>query len=240
MRYAIFGDIHANLEAFQTVLEDARTQGATDFVCLGDMVGYNADPIACLELVRDLQCPVVKGNHDEQASENTELTYFNPLAARAIQWTRDQLSPAHKDWLRALKFSRLVRNFTIVHATLDSPSSWGYIISDLDASASFSYQHTQLCFYGHTHVPRAFVRDMRVNELPPDLLTIEPGKKYFINAGSVGQPRDEDWRASYVLYSPAQQPVEWRRLEYDISTAQAKIIAAGLPERLATRLSEGR
>ncbi|NBV33330.1 MAG: metallophosphoesterase [Proteobacteria bacterium] len=240
MRYAIFGDIHANLEAFQTVLEDARTQGATDFVCLGDMVGYNADPIACLELVRDLQCPVVKGNHDEQASENTELTYFNPLAARAIQWTRDQLSPAHKDWLRALKFSRLVRNFTIVHATLDSPSSWGYIISDLDASASFSYQHTQLCFYGHTHVPRAFVRDMRVNELPPDLLSIEPGKKYFINAGSVGQPRDEDWRASYVLYSPAQQTVEWRRLEYDISTAQAKIIAAGLPERLATRLSEGR
>ena len=240
MRYAIFGDIHANLEAFQTVLEDARTQGATDFVCLGDMVGYNADPIACLELVRDLQCPVVKGNHDEQASENTELTYFNPLAARAIQWTRDQLSPAHKDWLRALKFSRLVRNFTIVHATLDSPSSWGYIISDLDASASFSYQHTQLCFYGHTHVPRAFVRDIRVNELPPDLLTIEPGKKYFINAGSVGQPRDEDWRASYVLYSPAQQTVEWRRLEYNISTAQAKIIAAGLPERLATRLSEGR
>jgi len=240
MRYAIFGDIHANLEAFQTVLEDARTQGATDFVCLGDMVGYNADPIACLELVRDLQCPVVKGNHDEQASENTELTYFNPLAARAIQWTRDQLSPAHKDWLRALKFSRLVRNFTIVHATLDSPSSWGYIISDLDASASFSYQHTQLCFYGHTHVPRAFVRDIRVNELPPDLLNIEPGKKYFINAGSVGQPRDEDWRASYVLYSPAQQTVEWRRLEYDISTAQAKIIAAGLPERLATRLSEGR
>jgi predicted phosphodiesterase len=126
MRYAIFGDIHANLEAFQTVLEDARTQGATDFVCLGDMVGYNADPIACLELVRDLQCPVVKGNHDEQASENTELTYFNPLAARAIQWTRDQLSSSHKDWLRALKFSRLVRNFTIVHATLDSPSSWGY------------------------------------------------------------------------------------------------------------------
>ena len=240
MRYAIFGDIHANLEAFQTVLEDARTQGATDFVCLGDMVGYNADPIACLELVRDLQCPVVKGNHDEQASENSELTYFNPLAARAIQWTRDQLSSAHKDWLRALKFSRLVRNFTIVHATLDSPASWGYIISDLDASASFSYQHTQVCFYGHTHVPRAFVRDVRVNELPPDSLTIVPGKKYFINAGSVGQPRDEDWRASYVLYSPNEQKVEWRRLEYDISTAQAKIIAAGLPERLATRLSEGR
>lgn len=240
MRYAIFGDIHANLEALQTVLEDARANGATDFVCLGDIVGYNADPSACLEVVRALQCPVVKGNHDEQSSEPSDLAYFNPLAAQAIQWTRDMLTQEQKDWLRALKFSRLVRNFTIVHATLDSPASWGYIISDLDASASFSYQHTQLCFYGHTHVPRAFVRDLRVSEVPPTTLTIEPGKKYFVNVGSVGQPRDQDWRASYVLYSPAEQKVEWRRLEYDIATTQAKIIAAGLPERLASRLSEGR
>jgi diadenosine tetraphosphatase ApaH/serine/threonine PP2A family protein phosphatase len=134
----------------------------------------------------------------------------------------------------------LVRNFTIVHATLDSPVSWGYVVSDLDASASFSYQHTQLCFYGHTHVPRAFVRDLRVHEAPATQLTIEPGKKYFINPGSVGQPRDQDWRASYVLYSPNEQTIEWRRLEYDIATTQAKIIAAGLPERLAARLSEGR
>ncbi|MEI6870925.1 MAG: metallophosphoesterase family protein [Verrucomicrobiota bacterium] len=165
MLYAIFSDIHANLEAFQAVLEDARSQGATDYVCLGDIVGYNADPVACLEMVREMQCPVVKGNHDEQASETSDIAYFNALAAKAIQWTRDQLSPAHKDWLRSLKFSRVVRNFTIVHSTLDSPSSWGYIISELDASASFSYQHTQLCFYGHTHVPRAFVRDQRVVEL---------------------------------------------------------------------------
>ena len=240
MLYAIFSDIHANLEAFQTVLEDARSQGATDYVCLGDIVGYNADPVACLEMVREMQCPVVKGNHDEQASETSDIAYFNPLAAKAIQWTRDQLSPAHKDWLRSLKFHRVVRNFTIVHSTLDSPSSWGYIISELDASASFSYQHTQLCFYGHTHVPRAFVRDQRVVELASESMVIEPGKKYFVNVGSVGQPRDMDWRASYVLYSPTEQTLTWRRLEYDIATTQSKIIAAGLPERLATRLAEGR
>ena len=240
MLYAIFSDIHANLEAFQTVLDDARSQGATDYVCLGDIVGYNADPVACLEMVREMQCPVVKGNHDEQSSENSDIAYFNALAAKAIQWTRDQLSPSHKDWLRALKFSRVVRNFTIVHSTLDSPSSWGYIISELDASASFSYQHTQLCFYGHTHVPRAFVRDQRVIELPSESMLIEPGKKYFVNVGSVGQPRDMDWRASYVLYSPTQQSLTWRRLEYDIAKTQSKIIAAGLPERLATRLAEGR
>ncbi len=240
MRYAIFGDIHANLEAFQAVLLDARANDATEYVCLGDIVGYNADPCACLEMVRDLQCPVVKGNHDEQSAEWTDLAYFNALAARAIQWTRDQLTQSQKDWLRALKFSRLVRNFTIVHATLDSPTSWGYVISDLDASASFSYQCTQLCFYGHTHVPRAYVRDVRINEVPASSLIIEPGKKYFLNAGSVGQPRDHDWRASYVLYTPATHTVEWRRVEYDIQTTQNKILAAGLPERLASRLAEGR
>jgi diadenosine tetraphosphatase ApaH/serine/threonine PP2A family protein phosphatase len=187
-----------------------------------------------------MECPIVKGNHDEQACEVTDLSYFNPLAARAIQWTRDQLTDEHKEWLKALKFSRLVRNFTIVHSTLDSPASWGYVLSDLDASASFSYQHTQLCFYGHTHVPRAFIRDTRVHEVAPDLITLEAGKKYFFNAGSVGQPRDQDWRASYAIYTPAEQTIQWRRLSYDIETAQKKIIAAGLPERLALRLAEGR
>lgn len=240
MRYAIFGDVHANLEALQAVLEDARAHEVTHYVCLGDLVGYNADPVACLELVRSMECPIVKGNHDEQACEVTDLSYFNPLAARAIQWTRDQLTDEHKEWLKALKFSRLVRNFTIVHSTLDSPASWGYVLSDLDASASFSYQHTQLCFYGHTHVPRAFIRDTRVHEVAPDLITLEAGKKYFFNAGSVGQPRDQDWRASYAIYTPAEQTIQWRRLAYDIETTQKKIIAAGLPERLALRLAEGR
>lgn len=240
MRYAIFGDVHANFEALQAVLEDARANEVTHYVCLGDLVGYNADPVACLELVRAMECPIVKGNHDEQACEVTDLSYFNPLAARAIQWTRDQLNDEQKEWLKALKFSRLVRNFTIVHSTLDSPASWGYVLSDLDASASFSYQHTQLCFYGHTHVPRAFIRDTRVHEVAPDTITLEAGKKYFFNVGSVGQPRDQDWRASYALYTPGSQTVQWRRLPYDIETAQKKIIAAGLPERLALRLAEGR
>jgi predicted phosphodiesterase len=240
MRYAIFGDVHANFEALQAVLEDARANEVTHYVCLGDLVGYNADPVACLELVRAMECPIVKGNHDEQACEVTDLSYFNPLAARAIQWTRDQLNDEQKEWLKALKFSRLIRNFTVVHSTLDSPASWGYILSDLDASASFSYQHTQLCFYGHTHVPRAFIRDTRVHEVAPDTVTLEAGKKYFFNVGSVGQPRDQDWRASYALYTPASQTVQWRRLPYDIETAQKKIIAAGLPERLALRLAEGR
>ena len=239
MRYAIFGDIHANLEAFQAVLADASACGVTHYVCLGDIVGYNANPVECLQIVQSMECPVVKGNHDEQAYEDSNLAYFNPLAAHAIQWTRDQLNPEQKDWLRNLKMFRLVRNFTIVHATLDSPGSWGYILTDLDASASFGYQHTQLCFFGHTHVPRAFVKDTRVVEYEPSIIRMEPGKKYFANPGSVGQPRDGDWRASYLLYTPASQTLEWRRLEYDIVTAQNKIRMAGLPERLALRLAEG-
>lgn len=240
MLYAIFGDVHANLEAFDAVMEDSRSAGATHYVCLGDLVGYNADPGACLDKVREMGCPVVKGNHDEQACEDSDLSFFNPLAAKAIQWTRDRLTEDQKEWLRALRFSRLVRNFTVVHATLDSPTGWGYVLSDLDASASFSYQHTQLCFYGHTHVPRAFVRETRVTEVPATEVVIEPGKKYFLNAGSVGQPRDQDWRASYILYSPGENRVRWRRLPYDIQRAQKKIIEAGLPERLALRLAEGR
>ena len=240
MRFAIFGDIHANLEALTAVLADAEKHEVTDYVCLGDVVGYNANPRECLEIVRNLDCPVVKGNHDEQASMEDELVGFNPLAEEAINWTRDQLNAEDKQWLRDLKMVRQVRDFTIVHATLDTPHKWGYVFNQLDAAASFNYQHTQLCFYGHTHAPRAYIRDGSVKSQLLDKLTLEPGKKYFINSGSVGQPRDGDWHASYVLYYPDRQLLELRRLEYDIFKAQDKIIEAGLPQRLADRLALGK
>jgi len=240
MRFAIFGDIHANLEALSAVLADAEKHEVTHYVCLGDVVGYNANPRECLEIVRNLDCPVVKGNHDEQASMEDELVGFNPLAEEAINWTRDQLNAEDKQWLRDLKMVRQVRDFTIVHATLDTPHKWGYVFNQLDAAASFNYQHTQLCFYGHTHAPRAYIRDGSVKSQLLDKLTLEPGKKYFINSGSVGQPRDGDWHASYVLYYPDKQLIELRRLEYDIFKAQDKIIEAGLPQRLAERLAQGK
>lgn len=240
MRFAIFGDIHANLEALKAVLADAEAHEVTHYVCLGDVVGYNANPHECLEIVRNLECPVVKGNHDEQASISQELEGFNPLAEEAINWTRKQLTEDDKQWLRDLKMVRQVRDFTIVHATLDTPHKWGYVFNQLDAAASFNYQHTQLCFYGHTHAPRAYIRDGSVKSQFLEKLFIEQGKKYFINCGSVGQPRDGDWHAAYVLYTPAKHLVELRRLEYDIWTAQDKIVAAGLPQRLADRLALGK
>ena len=240
MRFAIFGDIHANLEALNAVLADAKAHECTHYVCLGDVVGYNANPHECVEIVRGLECPVVKGNHDEQASSDSGLENFNPLAEEAINWTRDHLTEEDKKWLRDLRMVRNVRDFTVVHATLDTPHKWGYVFNQLDAAASFSYQHTNLCFYGHTHVPRAYVKDVTVKGVPLERLIIEPNKKYFINVGSVGQPRDGDWHAAYCIFSPSDHIVELRRLTYDINTAQDKIVDAGLPQRLADRLAMGK
>lgn len=240
MRFAIFGDIHANLHALETVLADAQAQACTHYVCMGDIVGYNAFPKQCLDIVRNLECPAVKGNHDEQASMIGEQEGFNPLAEEAMHWTREQLSREDKDWLRSLRLQRQVRDFTIVHATLDTPHKWGYVFNQLDAAASFSYQHTTVCFIGHTHTPKAYVRDGSVRTVPLDVLTIQQGKKYLVNVGSVGQPRDGDWRSAYCIYDTNTNEIHLRRLEYDIEGAQRAILEAGLPRRLAERLAVGR
>jgi predicted phosphodiesterase len=240
VRFAIFSDIHANLEALDAVLADADERKCTHFVCLGDIVGYNANPHECVERLRQMDCPIVKGNHDEQASLVESSRDFNELAEHAIAWTRDHLTDEDKEWLRDLRLQRQVRDFTIVHATLDTPSQWGYVFNNLDAVASFTYQYTTVCFFGHTHVPMAFVRDDGVKRIKIDQLDIEPGKKYFVNVGSVGQPRDGNWRAAYCIYDVETNSVEQCRVEYDLEATQEKIIKAGLPHLLAERLALGR
>ncbi len=240
MRFAIFSDIHANLEALEAVLEDAHEHNCRHFVCLGDVVGYNANPHECVERIRHMDCPIVKGNHDEQASLIESSRDFNELAERAIQWTRDHLTAEDKMWLRDLRLQRQVRDFTIVHATLDTPARWGYVFNNLDAAASFTYQHTTVCFFGHTHLPMAFIRYDGVRRVSTELLRIEMGKKYFINTGSVGQPRDGNWHAAYCIYDVENNIVEQRRVKYKVATAQKKIIKAGLPPLLAERLAIGR
>ncbi len=240
MKYAIIADIHGNLEAFQVVLEDIRAQQVDHIVCLGDVVGYNANPKECLQIVRDMNIPCVKGNHDDLCSTNNELEGFNPHAADAVHWTRNQLNDDEKKWLRDLKYTRMAANFTMVHATLDAPDRWQYVFEKLAASASFPYQLTQVCFFGHTHVPVAFMRDTMVRGGTYSKFKIDPSKKYFINVGAVGQPRDNNPKCAYVIYDLTAGTIELRRLEYDIAAAQAKIIAAGLPERLAERLAYGR
>lgn len=240
MRIAIFGDIHANLEALEAVLADARAQEVTDWVCTGDVVGYNADPAACMRVVRDMGCPVVKGNHDEDASGTNSLETMNPVAATALEWTRLALDDEERQWLRRLRMVRQVEDFSVVHSTLDQPANWNYVTNRFDAMSNFSYQFTQICFHGHTHVPKVYAKSDRVREEEPLTVTIQPGAKYFINVGSVGQPRDGDWRACYVIYDMERQRIDFRRVEYDIATTQRKILEAGLPEMLAERLAEGR
>lgn len=240
MRIALFGDIHANLEALEAVLADAAAQGCTDYICLGDVVGYNADPSACLEKVRAMGCPVVKGNHDEDASGTHSLDSMNPVAAAALEWTRLQLHEDQRAWLRRLRMVRQVEDFTIVHSTLDQPANWNYVTNRFDAMSNFSYQFTQICFHGHTHVPRVYVKTDKVQEVPAESITIEEGAKYFINAGSVGQPRDGDPRACYAIYDLTHKLVVFRRLDYDRETTKRKILDAGLPPMLAERLDDGR
>ena len=240
MKFAIIADIHANLEAFNVVLEDCKKQKVTLYACLGDVVGYNANPKECLDIVRTMNMPCVKGNHDEYCSSEEHLEGFNPAAAEAVNWTRKQLTEDDRQWLRDLKYTRMVTNFTIVHATLDGPQRWGYVFDKLAAAASFTYQNTAVCFFGHTHVPVAFMKDSMVRGGTYSKFKLEQGKKYFVNVGAVGQPRDNNPKAAYVIYDTLEATIELRRLDYDIAAAQKKILAAGLPERLAERLAYGR
>ena len=240
MRYAVIADIHANLEALEVVLNDAKAQQCTHYCCVGDVVGYNANPKECLDIVRSMGMPVVKGNHDEYCSTEDNLEGFNPHAAEAVSWTRKQLNPDDRKWLREFKYIRLVASFTMVHATIDGPQRWGYVFDRLAAAASFTYQNTAVCFFGHTHVPLAFVRDSVVRGGTYSKFRVEPGKKYFVNVGAVGQPRDGNPKAGYVVYDLNEQTIELRRLDYDIPKAQKKILEVGLPQRLADRLAVGK
>lgn len=243
--FAIFGDIHANLEALEVVMADCREHGVTDYLCTGDVVGYNASPHECLDIIRALNCPVVKGNHDHYVSSEQNLNEFHPNAAAVVEWTRRQLSEDEMEWLRSLPFTAAKMGITLVHATMDNPEGFGYVFDHLQADANFICQKTPLCFHGHTHCPLIYEKQMtgiyRIDAegLQSDTFRLVPGRKYFINVGSVGQPRDGDPRASYVLYDPAERRVTFRRLAYDVASAQARIRAAELPERLAERLGVG-
>jgi len=269
MKYAIISDVHANLEALETVLTKCRDEEVEKYICVGDIVGYNANPSECLNMIRELDLiGVVKGNHDEYVSiDDEEMVGFNPHARAAVLWTKAQLSEEQRAWLASLPLKKTIRgtNITIVHATLDSPEAWGYIFDVHHATDNFSYQFTQMCFCGHSHVPIAFckkpltmgaenpveeIEDWRSRREPgalPDSDTvagdikveIQNGWKYLINIGSVGQPRNRDPRASFAIYDSDEKMVTRYRLPYDIPASQAKIRAAGLPERLAARLERG-
>lgn len=240
MKYAILGDIHSNLEALNAVLADAKEQGVTHYACVGDIVGYNANPIECMEIIREISKATVRGNHDHYCSRTDDLDGFHPLAADVVDWTRRQLSDEEIRYLRNLKYVAPVETFTIVHSTLDTPEMWGYVFDKLEAEANFNYQATAICFYGHTHVPLAFEKSEGIRCGLYSRVKVTMGKKYFINVGSIGQPRDGDPRAAYVIYDMVENTIELRRVAYDFRVTQQKILDAGLPGRVAARLAVGR
>ena len=238
--FAILGDIHANIEALNVVLDDCRKEGVTDFLCTGDVVGYNAAPHECLEIIRELGCPVVKGNHDHYVASEQNLEDFHPNAAAVVKWTREQLGADEIEWLYNLPFVETRMGMTIVHSTMDNPESFGYVFDHFQAESNFICQKTPLCFHGHTHVPMIYEKQVAgVYRIDPQDFKLPIGRKYFINVGSVGQPRDGDPRAAYVIYDMATRMVKFRRLEYDVAAAQERILRAGLPARLAERIGVG-
>ena len=228
MKFAILSDVHANLEALLAVLADAQGQKCTHHAFLGDFVGYCADPKACLDIVRALNAPCVKGNHDEYCATDRPLDGFNAHFAKLMRWTREQLREDDRQWLQNLPYTRQVEGFTMVHANLDAPKLWGYVVDNLAAAASFPYQSTQVCFFGHTHVPFAFVRDTTVQGVSYTKFKVESGKKYLVNPGAVGQPRDSNPQAAYAIHDLDEGTVELRRLTYDIAETRRKVRDAGL------------
>ncbi len=228
-------------EATEAVLADARERDCTHFICLGDVVGYNANPHECVEIVQKMECPVVKGNHDEQASLTESSRGFNALAEAAINWTRAHLTEEDKAMAPRVALSPAGSRF---HHRPCDPRCAGtngvtFLIISMPSPAS-PIRRRRFAFSGTPTCPGAFVRDDGVKRVKVDQLTIEDAKKYFINVGSVGQPRDGDWRAAYCIYHMDKSVVEQRRVKYDLATAQKKIIQAGLPRMLADRLELGR
>ena len=238
-RYAILGDVHANWEALSAVLEDAEKQRVDAYVCVGDLVGYNADPVRCLDRLRALNVLSVRGNHDHLCACAGGTMSLVAHAAAAVAWTRRQLSASDIQYLSGLQMSAQTGGFTIVHNTLQISADWTYVFTVRDAEESFRFQTTPVCFYGHTHMPIVFEKDARVTYRIYDRIRLDRGRKYLVNIGSVGQPRDRDPRASYAVYDAGRGVVDLRRVRYDIATAQSKIRDAGLPEWLAFRLDFG-
>ena len=246
MRALIVSDIHSNLEAFEAVLADADARGGYDVVWfLGDLVGYAADPGPCIERLRGLPHLAIAGNHDHAVTGRLNPDLFNGAARAAALWTADVLTDDELAYLAGLPEVRTVGDFTHVHGSLRDPVM-EYLISEPAALATFALMDTPFCLVGHSHYPivwteREHGADVALlDETEPLMLKFD--QRVIVNPGSVGQPRDGDWRASYLLYDSGVGEagvMEYRRVEYDIGTAQRKIREAGLPESLADRLARG-
>ena len=242
MPTAIVSDIHANLEALDAVCRTCDDRRVDTWICLGDIVGYGADPGPCLRRARALTDEVVLGNHDAAAVGLLDLIHFNEFARRAARWTGEQLTDRERAYLSGLPLSLESAGARFVHSDPDRPGDWGYVLNQEDIRRAFASTGAPLCFIGHTH--RSFVAVQHDGEAGTVVgggrVHLEEGRRYLVNVGSVGQPRDRDPRAGVLIWEEASHTVELVRVPYDVATAQRKIVAAGLPAYLAQRLAHGK
>jgi predicted phosphodiesterase len=242
VKLGVISDIHANLEALEAVVRALKDRGAARYACCGDIVGYGPDPNRCVEIVRELNCVCVAGNHDYGVAGRISLAGFNSTANLAALWTRPVLTESNRRYLESLPLTAEEGPLFLVHSSPSAPGAWEYVLTLREAASEIEHCPAAVCVAGHSHQPFAVERLPRrpARLVREESLFILPGAKYFINAGSVGQPRDGDPRACCMLFDDDEQGLTYLRVPYDITAVQAKMRVAGLPEYLASRLESGR
>ena len=242
MKIAFISDVHGNLEAFTAVCASIKDEHVDRVVFLGDIVGYGANPNECIELLQNLTEHSVAGNHDWAAAGRQSPDTFNPAARDAIEWTSAQLTTENKALLMSLPLILEINQLLCVHATPHMPQKWRYVFNASDAELIFETFMQRICFVAHTHCPAIFVEheDTTVVREISSQVTLHPRCRYIINCGSVGQPRDGDRRASYGVVDVSCSQYYLVRVDYDLASAQKKILRAGLSDFLAHRISVGR
>jgi diadenosine tetraphosphatase ApaH/serine/threonine PP2A family protein phosphatase len=242
MLVAVLSDIHGNRHAFEAVLADAERAGAEEAWCLGDLVGYGADPDACVQLAQERCAIVLAGNHDMGVTGELSLADFSRNALAAAVWTQKTIAPEHAEFLRRLEPEGVEGEFGLFHASPRDPV-WEYVLSSLLAEMCLDEAPQRVSFIGHSHVALSFRRaaggDARGEQREAGSLADLGEDEWLVNPGSVGQPRDGDPRAAWLLLDTDARTAQWRRVEYDLAGAQAAIRAAGLPDSLAERLGYG-
>ncbi len=244
MKIALISDIHANLEALEAVLADIATRKVDETLCLGDIVGYGANPNECIELIKKSCTMVLLGNHDAAAVGMLSTQHFNIHAKIAIEWTTDNLKKWGSDYLKKLPLKEIRFTHTLVHATPYEPNMWYYITSLEEAAFNFQFFETQFCFVGHTHIPIIIVleqeKEVYVHQGESLQYADLANVRFLINVGSVGQPRDRNSKSCYGIIDTDAKVFTYHRIAYDVQKAQAKMRKIKMPEFLITRLEEGR
>lgn len=242
MRYIIFSDLHSNLEALNQFEKEIESIAHDKIVCLGDIVGYGADPNPCVEWVMKNADFFVAGNHDWAAVNKTDTTYFNSYAYQSCLWTRKKLTEKNKEFLRALPLDHAEGGVYWVHASPYKPEVWHYVTSKTGGKRNFKNFEAPICFVGHSHKPIILEQtaDGEVNDYVSDIWNIEPENRYIFNDGSLGQPRDGNPDPAFMVYDSEEKTVKIHRFKYDLNSVQEKIYDSGLPSDLAERLTQGR